>query len=75
MTVRTFIDRPVLSGVISVLIVAVGVLGLVRLPIEQFPNIAPPTVRVSATYTGQTQRPCRKASSCRSKSRSTVWRI
>lgn len=52
MTVRTFIDRPVLSGVISVLIVAVGVLGLVRLPIEQFPNIAPPTVRVSATYTG-----------------------
>ena len=52
MTVKTFIDRPVLSGVISVLIVIVGIIGLVRLPIEQFPNIAPPTVRVSATYTG-----------------------
>lgn len=52
MTVKTFIDRPVLAGVISVLIVILGVLGLVQLPIEQFPNIAPPTVRVSATYTG-----------------------
>ena len=52
MTVKTFIDRPVLAGVISVLIVILGVLGLAQLPIEQFPNIAPPTVRVSATYTG-----------------------
>lgn len=52
MTIRTFIDRPVLAGVISVLIVIIGVLGLLQLPIEQFPNIAPPTVRVSATYTG-----------------------
>lgn len=52
MTVKTFIDRPVLAGVISVLIVILGVIGLVQLPIEQFPNIAPPTVRVSATYTG-----------------------
>ncbi|MCC8039415.1 MAG: efflux RND transporter permease subunit [Bacteroidales bacterium] len=52
MNVKTFVDRPVLSGVISVLIVAVGVLALLRLPIEQFPNIAPPTVRVSASYTG-----------------------
>ena len=52
MTVKTFIDRPILSGVISVLIVALGILGLLQLPIEQFPNIAPPTVRVSATYTG-----------------------
>lgn len=52
MTVKTFIDRPILAGVISVLIVILGVLGLVQLPIEQFPNIAPPTVRVSATYTG-----------------------
>lgn len=46
MTVKTFIDRPVLAGVISVLIVILGILGLVQLPIEQFPNIAPPTVRV-----------------------------
>lgn len=52
MTVKTFIDRPILAGVISVLIVVLGTLGLVQLPIEQFPDIAPPTVRVSATYTG-----------------------
>ena len=52
MTVKTFIDRPVLAGVISVIIVILGVLGLLQLPIEQFPNIAPPTVRVSASYTG-----------------------
>ena len=52
MTVKTFIDRPILAGVISVLIVVLGILGLVQLPIEQFPDIAPPTVRVSATYTG-----------------------
>lgn len=52
MTVKTFIDRPILAAVISVLIVILGVLGLMQLPIEQFPNIAPPTVRVSATYTG-----------------------
>lgn len=52
MSVRTFIDRPILSGVISVGIVIVGLIGLSQLPIEQFPDIAPPTVRVSATYTG-----------------------
>ena len=52
MTVKTFIDRPILSGVISVAIVIVGLIGLSQLPIEQFPDIAPPTVRVSATYTG-----------------------
>ncbi|MCI9607859.1 MAG: efflux RND transporter permease subunit [Muribaculaceae bacterium] len=52
MTVKTFIDRPVLAGVISVLIVILGVLGLLQLPIEQFPDIAPPTVRVQASYTG-----------------------
>lgn len=52
MTVKTFIERPILAGVISVLIVILGVLGLVQLPIEQFPNIAPPTVRVQASYTG-----------------------
>lgn len=52
MTVKTFIDRPILSGVISVAIVIVGLIGLSQLPIEQFPDIASPTVRVSATYTG-----------------------
>ena len=52
MTVKTFIDRPILAGVISVLIVILVVIGLVQLPIEKFPNIAPPTVRVSASYSG-----------------------
>ncbi|MGE4586816.1 MAG: efflux RND transporter permease subunit [Mangrovibacterium sp.] len=49
---RKFIERPILSSVISIIIVILGVLGLLSLPIEQYPNIAPPTVRVSATYTG-----------------------
>ncbi len=52
MNVRTFIDRPILSGVISVLIVLVGMIALSRLPLEQFPEIAPPTVRINANYTG-----------------------
>ncbi len=52
MTVKTFIDRPILSGVISVALVIVGLIGLSQLAVEQFPDIAPPTVRVSATYTG-----------------------
>ncbi|MDE1191225.1 MAG: efflux RND transporter permease subunit [Arachidicoccus sp.] len=49
---KKFIERPVLSTVISVLIVLLGVLGLVKLPIEQYPNIAPPTIQVSASYGG-----------------------
>ena len=52
MNVRTFIDRPILSGVISVLMVLVGIIGLSRLALEQFPEIAPPTVCVMASYTG-----------------------
>ena len=52
MNVRTFIDRPILSGVISVLMVLVGIIGLSKLALEQFPEIAPPTVRVMASYTG-----------------------
>ena len=52
MNIRTFIDRPILSGVISVAILLVGVISLVNLPIEQFPEIAPPTISVRATYTG-----------------------
>lgn len=47
-----FIERPVLSTVISILITILGVLGLMSLPVEQYPEIAPPTVQVSATYTG-----------------------
>jgi HAE1 family hydrophobic/amphiphilic exporter-1 len=49
---KIFIERPVLSTVISVLIVLLGILGLVKLPIAQYPDISPPTVRVSANYAG-----------------------
>ncbi len=52
MKLDRFINRPVLSTVISILIVILGVIGLVSLPIEQYPDIAPPTVSVRATYTG-----------------------
>ncbi len=52
MKIRTFIDRPILAGVISVIILIVGLIGLSQLPVEQFPEIAPPTVSVSASYTG-----------------------
>ncbi len=49
---RKFIERPVLSSVVSIIIVILGLLGLFSLPIEQYPDIAPPTIRVSARYTG-----------------------
>lgn len=52
LSVRTFVDRPILAGVISVMIVIMGAIGLTQLPIEQFPDIAPPTVSVGANYTG-----------------------
>ena len=49
---KKFIDRPVLSTVISIIIVILGVLGLVTLPVSQYPEIAPPTVQVSTSYQG-----------------------
>ena len=52
MKLSTFINRPVLSTVISIFIVIFGILGLLSLPIEQYPNIAPPTISVRTTYTG-----------------------
>ena len=52
MTFTNFIKRPVLSTVISVVIVILGVIGLVTLPIAQYPDIAPPTVMVMANYQG-----------------------
>jgi len=52
MKLDRFINRPVLSTVISILIVILGILGLLSLPITQYPDIAPPTVSVKATYTG-----------------------
>src|SRR5574344_318446 len=52
MKLDKFIKRPVLSTVISILIVILGVIGLISLPIEQYPNIAPPTIMVRASYPG-----------------------
>ncbi len=52
MTLRSFIERPVLASVISILIVIAGIVGLASLPIEQYPDIAPPTVMVRASYPG-----------------------
>ena len=52
MKLDKFINRPVLSTVISILIVILGVIGLPTLPVTQYPDIAPPTVSVRATYTG-----------------------
>lgn len=49
---KTFIDRPVLSTVISIIILILGILGVQTLPVTQYPDIAPPTVRVSASYPG-----------------------
>ncbi len=52
MKLRTFIERPVLSAVISIVIVLVGLISIKTLPIEQFPDIAPPTVMVMTAYPG-----------------------
>ena len=52
MRLDNFINRPVLSTVISILVVILGVIGLTSLPIEQYPDVAPPTVSVRANYTG-----------------------
>ena len=52
MKVSFFIDRPVFSAVISILIVIVGIIGLSMLPIDQYPQITPPVVKISASYPG-----------------------
>ena len=52
MTFTNFIKRPVLSTVISIVIVLLGFIGLAALPIEQYPNIAPPNIMVIASYPG-----------------------
>ncbi len=49
---RIFIERPVLSTVISIIIVVLGIIGVSTLPVEQYPNIAPPTIVVSTNYSG-----------------------
>ena len=52
MKLDTFINRPVLSTVISIFIVVLGLIGLVSLPVTQYPDIAPPTIQVTASYPG-----------------------
>lgn len=52
MNLRLFIERPILSGVVSAIIVVLGVISYFALPVEQYPDIAPPTIRVTANYTG-----------------------
>ena len=58
MKLDRFINRPVLSTVISIFIVLLGLIGLTSLPITQYPDIAPPTISVSTTYNGPTPPPC-----------------
>ena len=52
MKVSFFIDRPVFSAVISIVIVIVGIIGLTMLPVDQYPQITPPVVKISASYPG-----------------------
>ncbi len=52
MNIKTFIDRPILSSVISIVIIIGGLIGLAVLPIERYPNIAPPTINVQVSYPG-----------------------
>ena len=61
MNLRFFIDRPVFSGVISVVIVLMGVIAMKALPVEQYPDIAPPTVNVFCTYPGANAETVQKA--------------
>ncbi len=61
MNLRFFIDRPVFSGVISVVIVLMGVIAMFSLPVEQYPDIAPPTINVFTVYPGANAETVQKA--------------
>lgn len=61
MNLRFFIDRPVFSGVISVVIVLMGAIAIFSLPVEQYPDIAPPTINVWTTYPGANAETVQKA--------------
>ena len=61
MNVKTFVERPVLSAVISIVIALLGIIGLKTLPIEQYPDIAPPTVMVMTQYYGASAETVQKA--------------
>src|SRR5574344_118816 len=61
MKLKFFIDRPIFSFVISIIIVVLGIIGFNSLPIEQYPDIAPPTIQVPASYTGANAETVRKS--------------
>ena len=61
MQLKTFIKKPVLSSVISILIVILGVIGYLSLPVEQYPDIAPPMISVYTTYYGASASTIQKA--------------
>ena len=75
MFLQKFIDRPILSMVISVIITMAGLIGLYALSIEQYPDIAPPTIMVSTTYSGANAEAVQKSVIALWRKRSTVWRI
>lgn len=75
MNLRTFIERPILSAVISISIVVVGIIGLFTLPVEQYPDIAPPTIQVSTSYLVPVRKLFRRVLSLRWRKRLTVWKI
>lgn len=58
MTFTNFIKRPVLSTVISIFFVILGIIGLISLPIEQFPDVAPPTISCAPLIRELTHRQC-----------------
>ena len=75
MKLDRFINRPVLSTVISILIVILGLIGLATLPITQYPDIAPPTVSVRATtYQGANAQTVLNSVIAPLETKSTVWR-
>lgn len=49
---KFFIERPIFASVVAIIISIAGIIGLANLPVEQYPSLTPPTVQVSATYTG-----------------------
>jgi len=71
---RKFIEKPVLATVISILLVILGILGLTRLPLQQFPDIAPPSVLVTAIYPGANAETVLRSVAPSLKNPSTGWR-
>ena len=75
MKIKTFIDRPLLSMVVSIMIVSLGIISLSRLPIEKYPDIAPPTVSLWASYPGASAEVVQRVCWHRWNRPSTAWII